>query len=75
MKEQQIKSWEYRPWGKYKVISEGSDFTVKHLVISPGEKTSIQSHEGREEYWTVASGVATIFYGETVEDIMIIKKK
>lgn len=61
--------WKERPWGKYAVLSQGPDFTVKHLVVYPGGKTSIQSHEGREEYWTVADGIATVVYGEDMSDI------
>lgn len=74
MKEQEIELWEHRPWGKYKVISEGPDFTVKHLVVYPGGKTSIQSHEGREEYWTVADGIATVVFGNSMEDISSVRK-
>lgn len=75
MKEQETESWEHRPWGKYKIVSEGPDFTVKHLIVRPGGKTSIQSHEGREEYWTIAKGTATIVYGNTIEDILYLTKE
>ena len=67
-------SWCVRPWGKYKVISEGSDFVVKHLIVNPGGQTSLQSHTGREEYWTVASGVATIEFGDSIDNIYLVSK-
>ncbi len=67
--------WTERPWGKFVVLSEGPGFTVKHLIVYPGGKTSIQSHEGREEFWTVADGVATIVYGEDMSSISTGSRK
>lgn len=61
--------WVERPWGKFAVLSEGPGFATKHLIVYPGGKTSIQSHEGREEFWTVANGVATIVFGEDMSSI------
>jgi mannose-1-phosphate guanylyltransferase/mannose-6-phosphate isomerase len=63
------KNWTERPWGKYKVISKGPGFVAKHLVINPGGKTSLQSHEGREEFWTISSGAARIHFGRDENNI------
>lgn len=50
----------YRPWGSYDVIDEGSRFKVKHLVVKPGERLSVQLHAHRAEHWVVVSGTAHV---------------
>jgi mannose-1-phosphate guanylyltransferase/mannose-1-phosphate guanylyltransferase/mannose-6-phosphate isomerase len=55
---------ERRPWGSFYVLDEGRDFKVKRIVVSPGGRLSLQSHEHRSEHWTVVAGEATV----TVED-------
>lgn len=45
-----------RPWGYFEVLAEGPGYKVKRLVIEPGKRTSLQWHEKRWEFWTVASG-------------------
>ena len=37
-----------RPWGKYEVILESSGYKVKKIVVNPGGKLSLQSHEHRQ---------------------------
>jgi len=55
-----------RRWGYYIVLHEGVDYVVKELVIHPGCGISYQRHLGREEYWWVRDGVATIKYAHKV---------
>ena len=38
-----------RAWGTYEVLAEGSWWKVKRLVIEPGQATSMQKHERRQE--------------------------
>ena len=45
-----------RPWGFYRVLSVGAGWWVKLLVINPRQRLSLQSHEGRDEDWTVIQG-------------------
>lgn len=61
--------WTIRPWGKFKVIDSDLDFVVKHLIVFPKGKTSIQSHVGREEFWTVSSGTATVVFGNSLTEL------
>ena len=58
----------YRPWGNYTVMwNDLSDskpqFQVKRLEIYPGQALSLQSHDNREEYWTVIRGAGEIITG------------
>ena len=49
-----------RPWGRYRVISEGVGYKIKLLFINTGHKISLQAHQRRAEHWFVICGVANI---------------
>ena len=53
-----------RPWGTYESIGNGEQHQVKHIVVQPGGRLSLQSHEHRAEHWVVVSGIATITVGD-----------
>jgi mannose-1-phosphate guanylyltransferase/mannose-6-phosphate isomerase len=52
-----------RPWGSYCVLEEGSHFKIKRIIVTPGAKLSLQTHECRSEHWVVVSGTATVTHG------------
>ncbi|MBA1158165.1 mannose-1-phosphate guanylyltransferase/mannose-6-phosphate isomerase [Microvirga mediterraneensis] len=54
----------YRPWGWYQRIDRGSRFQVKHIMVKPGGRLSLQKHHHRAEHWVVVHGVAEV----TVDD-------
>lgn len=49
-----------RPWWVYYVMEDLPLYKVKKLIVEPGKRLSLQSHEKRSEHWTVVSGVATV---------------
>lgn len=52
-------SIEIRPWGTFEVVrpNKGFDnFQVKELIVEPGKRLSLQSHNHRSEHWIVTSG-------------------
>jgi mannose-6-phosphate isomerase-like protein (cupin superfamily)/glycerol-3-phosphate cytidylyltransferase-like family protein len=49
-----------RPWGVYYVLEDLPLYKVKKLIVEPGKRLSLQSHEKRSEHWTVVSGIATV---------------
>ena len=53
---EQIYKREERPWGWFKVLHEESRKKIKLLCVNPGEQTSLQSHEHRDETWVCLSG-------------------
>ncbi len=59
----------YRPWGSYDSVDEGSHFKVKHIVVKPGERLSLQLHHKRTEHWVVVSGTAKVTVGEEVKTL------
>ncbi len=54
----------FRPWGSYEGLREGDRFQVKHIVVKPGGKLSLQMHHHRAEHWIVVSGTARVTRGD-----------
>lgn len=54
----------FRPWGSYTVLEEGDAYKIKHIVVTPGSKLSLQYHLHRSEHWVVIAGEATITLGD-----------
>jgi mannose-1-phosphate guanylyltransferase / mannose-6-phosphate isomerase len=54
-----------RPWGTYESMHQSAAHQVKYIVVEPGGRLSLQSHEHRAEHWVVVAGQATITVGET----------
>jgi len=51
---------ENRPWGSFEILFEESGLKVKRITVNPGERLSLQSHEQRQETWTLLSGRAEV---------------
>jgi mannose-6-phosphate isomerase-like protein (cupin superfamily) len=62
-----------RPWGRWEeYINEAGapgeeGYRVKRIIVSPGSRLSLQSHEHRSEHWVVVQGEGVLTVGETVE--------
>lgn len=75
-----MKSIILKPWGSYEIIEEGTNFLVKKIIVKPGGKLSLQSHENRSEHWIVVEGEAEVIIDEkkiilnTNENVFIPKK-
>jgi mannose-1-phosphate guanylyltransferase/mannose-6-phosphate isomerase len=54
----------HRPWGTFKSLHNGHRVQVKHIVVKPGGKLSLQMHHHRAEHWIVVQGTAKIRRGE-----------
>ena len=54
----------HRPWGSYKALHNGPRVQVKHIVVKPGGKLSLQMHHHRAEHWVVVQGTARIVRGK-----------
>jgi len=54
------------PWGSWEVLAEGSEYKVKKLIIKPGQMTSYQFHNERQEHWTIVEGRGVGFFDETI---------
>lgn len=57
---------DHRPWGWFESLVKGPRFQVKRIVVHPGGKLSLQSHNHRAEHWVVVEGTAQVTVGDTV---------
>jgi mannose-6-phosphate isomerase-like protein (cupin superfamily) len=64
---------EKRPWGEFERFTFNAPSTVKILEIEPGQSTSLQMHEKRDEYWHVISGDGILTIGD--ENLTAIPEK
>ncbi len=55
-----------RPWGSYESINSGPGFQVKHIIVKPGGRLSLQFHYHRSEHWTIVSGTARVTVADEV---------
>jgi len=53
----------HRPWGTYRALHHGHRVQVKHIMVKPGAKLSLQMHHHRAEHWVVVQGTAKIVRG------------
>ena len=57
---------EERPWGWFEILFEEDGLKVKRIMVKPGKRLSLQSHEHRAENWVVVQGQAQITLGEEI---------
>ena len=60
---------DHRPWGTFEILSEGTGFKVKKIIVNPGAALSLQSHKHRFEHWVVVNGSAVVTIDECVKVI------
>lgn len=49
-----------RPWGRYFVIQDESNYKIKRIEVEPGHRLSYQYHNKRSETWIVIEGIAKV---------------
>ena len=59
----------YRPWGYYQSIDQGSRYQVKRIVVRPGGSLSLQKHRHRAEHWVVVRGAAEVTLNGKIEHV------
>jgi mannose-1-phosphate guanylyltransferase/mannose-6-phosphate isomerase len=59
----------HRPWGTFTSLHNGHRVQVKHIMVKPGGKLSLQMHHHRAEHWVVVQGTAKIRRGD--QEIML----
>jgi mannose-6-phosphate isomerase len=51
---------EERPWGRYFVIQDETNYKLKKIEVEPGQRLSYQYHFKRSEAWTIIEGEAIV---------------
>ena len=62
-----MKSVIEKPWGSYQVLEEGSNYTVKKIIVNSGGQLSLQSHQHRSEHWIIAKGEAVVTINDEIK--------
>lgn len=60
---------EERPWGWFEILFEEAGLKVKRIMVRPGKRLSLQSHERRAENWVVIQGRALFTLGERTYEL------
>lgn len=60
----------FRPWGSYEVLLDSEKYKIKRIIVTPGNKLSLQKHFHRSEHWIVVSGTAEVTNGD---DIFLVR--
>ena len=55
-----------KPWGLMQMYRTEKNWWLKTLTVLPGQRTSLQSHEKRDELWVVVEGE---MYGEVGDKV------
>lgn len=55
---------EERPWGWFEILFEEAGLKIKRIMVKPGKRLSLQSHEHRAENWVVVQGQALVTLGK-----------
>ncbi len=59
----------HRPWGAYQSLDQGDRYQVKRIVVKPGKRLSLQSHNHRAEHWVVVRGTARVTVGDEIKTV------
>jgi mannose-1-phosphate guanylyltransferase / mannose-6-phosphate isomerase len=54
-----------RPWGSFQSFVIGRRHQVKHIIVEPGKRLSLQLHHHRSEHWGVLRGTAFVVVNAT----------
>ncbi len=57
-----------RPWGRYFVIQDESNYKIKRIEVEPGQRLSYQYHNKRSETWIVIEGNALVTINDDTKD-------
>ncbi len=57
-------TFDERPWGKFEILRDGSDYKSKTITVAAGQQISYQSHTRREEHWIIVSGEGFVILNE-----------
>tara|TARA_E500000178_G_C16394639_1_gene475926 strand:+ start:72 stop:434 length:363 start_codon:yes stop_codon:yes gene_type:complete len=60
-----------RPWGTYRTIEQKDNYQIKHIVVKPGKRLSLQYHHHRDEHWTIIKGKGSMQLDENVIEMTL----
>ena len=61
---------EERPWGWFEILYEEDHIKIKKILVKPGKRLSLQSHDQRSENWTIVQGQATVIMDDQIHHLV-----
>ena len=58
-----------RPWGHFTILADEADHKVKHIIVAPIKRFSLQRHLHRSEHWYIISGEGLVTVGENQQRV------
>src|ERR1700691_1193447 len=58
-----------RPWGSFFILEDRPYTKVKRLLVNPGHRLSLQSHQHRDEHWVVVRGLAKVTLDDQTREL------
>jgi len=49
-----------RPWGSFETLLKEDGIVLKKIIVKPGERLSLQSHQHRSEHWVILKGLGYV---------------
>lgn len=60
-----------RPWGTYRTIEQRANYQIKHIVVNPGKRLSLQYHHKRDEHWTFIKGTGSVRLDDETKSLSV----
>lgn len=60
----------HRPWGYYIILADSTHYKSKEIVVFPGKRLSLQSHQRRAEHWLIIEGRGDVTVDDRVLTLM-----
>ncbi len=57
-------TFEERPWGRFDILKDFTDFKSKIIEVDVGAQISYQSHTKREEHWIITKGEGVVILND-----------
>ena len=58
-----------RPWGRWEEYLNEPRYRVKRIIVTPGQRLSLQRHKLRSEHWVIVAGEGRFTLDDSVTTV------
>ena len=58
-----------RPWGRWEEYLNEPGYRVKRIIVTPGQRLSLQRHKLRSEHWVIVAGEGLFTLDDSVTTV------
>lgn len=70
VRQSELSSKTYRPWGWYETLFDAPHFQVKSIMLLGGSSLTLHKHHHRSEHWVIVQGEAEVTIGDSVQTVI-----